>query len=64
MIPVCLLGSAIYLGLQLMQLTISHEKFMEEAKERVTVLEHEIDTLQKQRHSQKAEDKESSRFWQ
>ncbi|RDB22612.1 hypothetical protein Hypma_010378 [Hypsizygus marmoreus] len=53
MIPIFLLGSAIYLGLQLTQLKLSHEKFMEEAKERVRELEAEIDALQEQRLKEK-----------
>ncbi|KAF8974407.1 hypothetical protein BDZ97DRAFT_1911593 [Flammula alnicola] len=52
MIPVFLLGSAVYLGLQLTQLKLSHEKHMEEAMNRVQVLEAEIDALQLQRASQ------------
>jgi hypothetical protein len=75
MIPVFLLGSAVYLvracalldfcymrtclteifksqGLQLTQLNLSHEKHMEEAMERVQILEAEVDALQKQRASQ------------
>ncbi|KJA30123.1 hypothetical protein HYPSUDRAFT_32198 [Hypholoma sublateritium FD-334 SS-4] len=52
MIPVFLLGSAVYLGLQLTQLKLSHEKHMEEAATRVQILEAEIDALQKQRASE------------
>jgi len=52
MIPVFLLGSAVYLGLQLIQLKISHEKFMEEAASRVLSLEAEIEALQQQRVTQ------------
>jgi len=49
MIPVFLLGSAVYLGLQLIQLKISHEKYMEDAASRVLSLEAEIEALQQQR---------------
>jgi hypothetical protein len=71
MIPVFLLGSAIFLvcllhlsisedqrsvqrvtisqGLQLTQLKLSHEKFMEESTSRVTELEAEISVLQQKR---------------
>ncbi|KAF9484008.1 hypothetical protein BDN70DRAFT_873161 [Pholiota conissans] len=52
MIPVFLLGSAVYLGLQLTQLNLSHEKHMEEALARVKTLEAEVDALQQQRAAQ------------
>ncbi|PPQ65244.1 hypothetical protein CVT26_000221 [Gymnopilus dilepis] len=49
MIPIFLLGSAVFLGLQLMYLKLSHEKFMDESMERVKALEAEIDALQQKR---------------
>ncbi|KAF8897368.1 hypothetical protein BD779DRAFT_371119 [Infundibulicybe gibba] len=49
MIPVFLLGSAVYLGLQLSQLKLSHERYMEQATQRVRELEAEVDVLQKSR---------------
>ncbi|KAF8914093.1 hypothetical protein CPB84DRAFT_1758370 [Gymnopilus junonius] len=49
MIPVLLLGSAVFLGLQLLQLKLSHEKFMDESMDRVQALEAEIDALQQKR---------------
>lgn len=49
MIPVFLLGSAVYLGLQLTHQKLAHEKFMEEALVRVTVLEAEVHALQEKR---------------
>jgi len=49
MMPVFLLGSAVFLGLQLMQLKLSHEKYMDESMDRVRVLEAEIDALQQKR---------------
>jgi len=49
MIPIFLLGSSIYLGLQLTQLKLSSEKYMEEAQERVRQLEAEVTTLQERR---------------
>ncbi|KAF8076215.1 hypothetical protein FPV67DRAFT_403887 [Lyophyllum atratum] len=52
MIPIFLLGSAVYLGLQLAQQKLSHEKFMEEASVRVRNLEAEVDALQEKRASQ------------
>lgn len=52
MIPVFLLGSAVYLGLQLVQLKLSHEKYMEEATARVLALEAEIEALQQKRANQ------------
>ncbi|TFK43358.1 hypothetical protein BDQ12DRAFT_674838 [Crucibulum laeve] len=54
MIPVFLLGSAVYLGLQLTQVTLSHEKHLDEATQRVKELEDEIDALQNQRAEQNA----------
>ncbi|EPT02884.1 hypothetical protein FOMPIDRAFT_1047619 [Fomitopsis schrenkii] len=45
MIPVALLGSAIYLGLRLAQAHLSHDKFLDEARARVAALEEEIEAL-------------------
>jgi len=45
MIPVALLGSAVYLGLQLLQTHLSHEKYLDETRARVRELEQEIDAL-------------------
>ncbi|KAJ7591243.1 hypothetical protein C8J56DRAFT_557798 [Mycena floridula] len=66
MIPVVLLGSAIYLGLQLTQLNLSHEKYMQGAKEQVRKLEEEIYALQKQQQLQQCmtpEPKKTSWLW-
>jgi len=49
MIPIFLLGSATYLGLQLAQQKLSHAKFMEEALVRVRDVEAEVDALQEKR---------------
>jgi hypothetical protein len=49
MIPVFLLGSAVYLGLELTQLKLSHEKYMSDAAKRIDVLEAEIAALQAKR---------------
>jgi len=49
MIPIFLLGSAVYLGLQLTHLQLSHEKYMQEANDRVEQLEAEIQTMQAKR---------------
>ncbi|KAI0003000.1 hypothetical protein BJV74DRAFT_764888 [Russula compacta] len=45
MIPVALLGSAVYMGLQLLQTYLSHEKYLDETQARVEQLEREIDAL-------------------
>jgi len=45
MIPVALLGSAVYMGLQLLQTHLSHEKYLDEARARVEVMERDIDAL-------------------
>ncbi|KZT12970.1 uncharacterized protein LAESUDRAFT_710091 [Laetiporus sulphureus 93-53] len=47
MIPVALLGSAVYLGLRLLRASLSHEKYLDEARERVRQLEEEVETLQR-----------------
>ncbi|GLB33637.1 hypothetical protein LshimejAT787_0105210 [Lyophyllum shimeji] len=52
MVPIFLLGSAVYLGLQFAQQKLSHEKYMEEALGRVQNLEAEVDALQEKRASQ------------
>ncbi|KAG1863361.1 hypothetical protein C8R48DRAFT_552947, partial [Suillus tomentosus] len=52
MVPVALLGSAVYLvsgGLQLLQSQLDHEKFLDEARDRVRQLEAEVDRLQEER---------------
>ncbi|KAF8558990.1 hypothetical protein OG21DRAFT_1454070 [Imleria badia] len=51
MIPVALLGSAVYMGLHLAQSRLAHEKFLDEARERISALEQEVDSLQAQRAS-------------
>jgi len=45
MIPIALLGSALYLGLQLLQSRLSHEKYLDEERARVEQLEAEVDAL-------------------
>ncbi|THH08549.1 hypothetical protein EW146_g8954 [Bondarzewia mesenterica] len=45
MIPIALLGSAVYIGLQLLQSRLSHEKYLEEALARVNALEAQVDGL-------------------
>ncbi|KAI9510424.1 hypothetical protein F5148DRAFT_1179273 [Russula earlei] len=45
MIPVALLGSAVYVGLHLLQTYLSHEKYLDEARARIEELEREIDAL-------------------
>jgi len=45
MIPVALLGSAVYMGLQLLQTNLLHEKYLDEARARIEELEREIDAL-------------------
>jgi hypothetical protein len=51
MIPVALLGSAVYMGLHLLQTYLSHEKYLDEARARVRELEQEIDALVLERRS-------------
>jgi len=51
MIPVALLGSAVYMGLHLLQTHLSHEKYLDEARARVRELEQEIDALVLERRS-------------
>jgi hypothetical protein len=46
MVPVALLGSAVYMGLQLLQTSLAHEKYLDEARARVQELEREIDVLE------------------
>ncbi|KAF7981631.1 hypothetical protein HWV62_32720 [Athelia sp. TMB] len=48
MIPVALLGSAVYLGLSLAQGGLAHEKYLEEAKAHVKELEAEVAALRAQ----------------
>jgi len=54
MIPVALLGSAVYMGLHLLQTNLSHEKYLDEARGRVRELEQEIDALVLERRNSSA----------
>lgn len=67
MIPVALLGSAVYLGMRLLQASLSHEKYLEQAEARVKELEVEIETLMHaQAHGQDASSEavsRKSRWW-
>ncbi|KAA1466146.1 hypothetical protein DENSPDRAFT_925636 [Dentipellis sp. KUC8613] len=45
MIPIAILGSAVYLGLQLARSRLSHEKYLDEARVRIEQLEGEVDAL-------------------
>ncbi|PAV20719.1 hypothetical protein PNOK_0334600 [Pyrrhoderma noxium] len=45
MIPVALLGSAVYLGLKLIQTNLSTEKYLDEANARIKQLEKEVAEL-------------------
>ncbi|OCH93625.1 hypothetical protein OBBRIDRAFT_771400 [Obba rivulosa] len=45
MLPVALLGSAVYLGLRYAQAYLSHEKYLEDAHAKIKALEDEIITL-------------------
>jgi len=45
MIPVALLGSAVYLGLQLAREKLAHEKYLDETRAHVKELETEVADL-------------------
>jgi len=45
MVPVALLGSAVYLGLHLLQSSLAHERYLDEANARVRELEQQVDVL-------------------
>ncbi|EPQ59564.1 hypothetical protein GLOTRDRAFT_125865 [Gloeophyllum trabeum ATCC 11539] len=49
MIPVAILGSAVYLSLRLAQNHLAHEKYLDEARARVRELEAEVDALREAR---------------
>ncbi|KAF8803692.1 hypothetical protein BYT27DRAFT_7108842 [Phlegmacium glaucopus] len=69
MVPVFLLGSVIFFGLQLTQSKLSHDKYMREATQQVLALEAEIDALQRNRVESPTAPipdlslKKSSRWW-
>jgi outer membrane murein-binding lipoprotein Lpp len=46
MVPIALLGSAVYLGLQLAQSQLSHEQYLDEATTRVNELEAQVNALE------------------
>ncbi|OSC99193.1 hypothetical protein PYCCODRAFT_1438598 [Trametes coccinea BRFM310] len=48
MIPVAILGSAVYLGLRTWQQYLAHERFLEEAQAHVQQLEAEVTALREQ----------------
>ena len=50
-------------GLQLTRSKLSHEKYMQEARQQVLALEAEIDVLQQNRATTDASSKRSSRWW-
>ncbi|KAF5369883.1 hypothetical protein D9758_001213 [Tetrapyrgos nigripes] len=63
MIPMFLLGSAVYLGLQLAHTRLSHEKHMEAAQQRVAALEVQVDELQHIRAQNHAPSPSRSKSW-
>ncbi|KAI0786351.1 hypothetical protein C8Q75DRAFT_808345 [Abortiporus biennis] len=52
MIPIALLGSAVYLGLKLAQTNLSNEKYLDEARGTIKRLEDELDQLRSQQQPQ------------
>ncbi|KAJ3550627.1 hypothetical protein NMY22_g336 [Coprinellus aureogranulatus] len=54
MAPIFLLGSAIYLGLRLTQMNLSHERYMEQAEARIKALEDDITALEASRRTPEA----------
>ncbi|KAI0637830.1 hypothetical protein C8Q77DRAFT_1153538 [Trametes polyzona] len=55
MIPVALLGSAVYMGLRTWQQHLAHERFLEEAQAHVQELEAEVTALRQQLQSSTGE---------
>ncbi|KAL5488150.1 hypothetical protein ACEPAI_6258 [Sanghuangporus weigelae] len=51
MIPIALLGSAVYIGLQLVQTKLATEKYLDEANSRIAQLEEEIRRLQSEQEA-------------
>jgi len=51
MFPIALLASAVYTSLLLAQLTLSHEKTMDEQAARLVQLEAQVDALHRARNS-------------
>ncbi|EJD01048.1 uncharacterized protein FOMMEDRAFT_48005, partial [Fomitiporia mediterranea MF3/22] len=75
MIPIALLGSAVYIGLQLVRTKLATEKYLDEANARIAQLEEEIKRLQSEQEEEarrtrnseyaggKKKRKEPSRWW-
>ncbi|KAI9001220.1 hypothetical protein BD414DRAFT_511788 [Trametes punicea] len=71
MIPVAILGSAVYLGLRTWQQYLAHERFLEEAQAHVQELEAEVMALRQQAQAVNHEttasdtpsDEKKSRWW-
>ncbi|KAI0340946.1 hypothetical protein BDW22DRAFT_1297565, partial [Trametopsis cervina] len=45
MVPIALLGSAIFIGLRLLQGKLSHERYLDEVNAKVAELEREVEEL-------------------
>lgn len=68
MIPIALLGSAVYLGLQLARAKLSHEKQVVEAQERVSHLEAHLKHLESEAQNVSVkraaqEEKPVNKYW-
>jgi len=73
MIPVALLGSAVYLGLKLLQMQLATEKALDEADAKIAVLELRVEELIQQRDERNRvvgttippiiDQQKSSRWW-
>lgn len=59
MVPVALLGSAVYIGLRTWQQHLAQERFLEEAYAHVRQLEAEVTTLRQQLQSESPPDAQS-----
>ncbi|KAF6762865.1 hypothetical protein DFP72DRAFT_570061 [Ephemerocybe angulata] len=60
MMPIFLLGSAIYLGLRLTEMNLLHERFLEEAEARIKQLEDDVATLEAARRGDDATEEHST----
>jgi len=63
MVPIALLGSAVYLGLQLAQSQLSHEQYLDQTRARVKELEAQVDALQQANHKKQTASTARTRWW-
>jgi len=63
MIPIFILGSAVYMSLQLTRNYLSHEKYVQEAEAEIASLKQQVEALQSHASSQGASTSSTRKRW-